>query len=419
MNALKLRFGLSLSVVVVSALVWAGCSLQQNTPTNPTGTSNLATPLRHDDGNAKRISGQYIVTLKDNVQDDEVDYASADISGKHGGERGYVYHNAMKGFSVTLQNDNVDELLQDSRVQSVEPDFEVQATTQQIPWGEARIGATVSSTIAGDGTGSVNGVDIYIIDTGIDLTASDLNVVENVTFVKRTKNGNDDNGHGTHCAGIAAAKDNYALVVGAAPGARLHAVKVLDKNGSGSFSTVIAGVDWVTKQKLGNPTKLMVASMSLGAAVGTTTYNSLDNAVLNSINAGVVYTVAAGNNGADAATFSPAHVKEALTVAAYDQNNVFASWSNYGTVVDVCAPGVSILSTWPGNRTATLSGTSMATPHVAGAAALFWSGHPTATASDVMTAITASASASNPVPNASITGVPVNTTTLSVYEGGF
>ncbi len=298
----------------------------------------------------------------------------------------------------------------DPRIAYIEQDAKVYAFAQSLPWGIDRIDADISSTKAGDGTGSVTGVRVYIIDTGIQLDHPDLNVVGGVDFTGKGT-ADDGNGHGTHVAGIVGAKDNGDYVVGVAPGVELFAVKVLGDDGSGSFSNVIAGVDFVTQQKLNNPSLPMVANMSLGARTGST-YNSLDNAVVNSIKAGVIYSVAAGNDGADAKNYSPAHVKEAITVGAYDESNTFAYFSNWGSLLDLNAPGVRILSTYIGSSTATLSGTSMAAPHVAGTAALYLSRNSSATPQQVRDRLVADGKA----------WVKVNkprTTNLSVYAGNY
>jgi subtilisin family serine protease len=206
-----------------------------------------------------------------------------------------------------------------------------------------------------------------------------LNVVGNISFVSGAKNGNDDNGHGTHCSGIAAARNNTAGVVGVAPGARLWAVKVLDRNGSGTMSNVIKGVDYVTA----NAAAIEVANMSLGGGNS----DALNLAISNSVAKGVVYAVAAGNSAADAANSSPANSPVVLCVSAivdtdgkpghlgiatgYGADDTFATFSNFGAVVDIAAPGVNVYSTYKGGAYATMSGTSMASPHVTGAVALY------------------------------------------------
>ncbi len=216
-------------------------------------------------------------------------------------------------------------------------------------------------------------------------THRDLNLARHVNFAggKNT----DCNGHGTHVAGTVAAKDDANDVVGVAPAAPLTGVKVLGCNGSGSYSGVIAGVDWVTA----NASKPAVANMSLGGPVS----QALDDAVVKSSNSGVFYALAAGNDGADACTSSPARAGAGTngiaTVAATNSTNAEASWSNFGTCVDIWAPGVSILSTRKGGGTTTMSGTSMASPHTAGGGALYLSGNPTAGPTAVESALTGAA----------------------------
>jgi subtilisin family serine protease len=231
-------------------------------------------------------------------------------------------------------------------------------------------------------------VDIAILDTGI-ASHTDLSIYRATNCARgpwwtgSCKDGSapDGNGHGTHVAGTAAAKDNGNGVVGVAPGARLWAVKVLNDQGSGYMSWIAAGVDWVTKYA----NDIEVANMSLGCEC---TSQALNDALTRSANAGVVYVVAAGNNAKDASTFSPANHDRVIAVSAVadfdgkaggagaatcraDQDDTLADFSNYGSIVDIAAPGVCITSTWPGGGYNTISGTSMASPHGAGAAALY------------------------------------------------
>ena len=181
----------------------------------------------------------------------------------------------------------------------------------------------------------------------------------------------DRNGHGTHVAGIAAALDNGFGTVGVAPGARLHSLKVLNQQGEGYLSWGLAAIDYMTQVKMESPQTTMVANMSLGFYSGTTSYNALDDAVAASVESGIVFCVAAGNDSMDASLVSPAHVSTAITVGSSGQdNNAFSAFSNYGSRIDVCAPGEDIYSTWLRNDYRLLSGTSMACPHVAGAVAL-------------------------------------------------
>jgi subtilisin family serine protease len=250
-------------------------------------------------------------------------------------------------------------------------------------------------------------VDVAVIDTGIDLDHPDLNVAggKNCT----TSSGFDDaNGHGTHVAGTIGALDNDVGVVGVAPGARVWPVRVLDRRGSGSWSWVICGIDWVTQNK----ESIEVANMSLGgsgsepSASGCVTGNALHDAICRSVAQGVTYTVAAGNESTNAATRVPASFDEVITVSALadfnglpgggagatcraDVDDTFADFSNYGADVDLIAPGVCINSTWRGGGYNTISGTSMAAPHAAGAAALYKAANPSASPQQVQAALQA------------------------------
>ncbi len=347
------------------------------------------------------IPEQYIVVLKDDIGRSVPDVAN-EMAKVHGFQIGHVYQHALKGFSAVIPDARLERVKNDPRVERIDADREVHALgkpsggqpTQVLPTGVNRIDAELNTTP------KPVDVDIAIIDTGIDLTHPDLNVVANVTFVS-TRNGNDDNGHGSHVAGIAAAKDNGMGVVGVAPGARLWAVKVLDRSGRGSWSSVIAGVDYVTA----HADQIEVANMSLGGS-GSDTASSLRTAIENSVAAGVTYVVAAGNESTDAAQSVPAAYDSVITVSAiadsdgqpgghgaatsYGADDTFASFSNFGQDVDIAAPGVDILSCYKGGGYATLSGTSMSTPHVTGAAALFIANHPGARPSDVAAALTSS-----------------------------
>jgi serine protease len=263
----------------------------------------------------------------------------------------------------------------------------VNAVAQTLPWGINKVDADLSSTLAGNGSGTVSGVNAYIIDTGIG-AHTDLNKAGHVNFAGGP---NDDcNGHGTHVAGSVAARDNTSDVVGVIPGAPLYGVKVLGCNGSGSWSGVIAGVDYVTGHNSG--TKKKVANMSLSGGAN----KAVDDAVRNSAAKGIFYTLAAGNDGGKACDKSPARAGAGtnngiMTVAATDSSDREASWSNYGTCVDIWAPGVSILSTRKGGGTTTMSGTSMASPHAAGGGGLYLSKQTTASPSTVESALKSAA----------------------------
>jgi subtilisin family serine protease len=336
---------------------------------------------------ANKIQGQYIIVLSD-----DSDLASETAKAKSkGAEIIHEYTHAIKGFAVKVQNDKVLEMIKKNNpsISYIEPDYEVQTFVQTLPTGINRIDAERSTARTVD-------VDIAIIDTGIDLTHLDLNVYKDVTFVIGTITGNDDNGHGTHVAGTAAAKDNSIGVVGVAPDARLWAVKVLDKNGSGFLSDVIKGVDYVTT----NYALIEVANMSLGCQCSSL---ALDTAITNSVAKGVTYVVAAGNSRQNAETFSPANHPDVIAVSAiadsdgkcggkgsktfYGKDDTFARFSNFGPVIDMAAPGVSIYSTYKNGGYATLSGTSMASPHVAGAAALYKATNLPASPTDVKSSL--------------------------------
>ncbi len=313
---------------------------------------------------------RYIVVLRENVSDPGA--IAREHAQRYGAQVGFVYTHALKGYSAVIPSQRVDEVRGDPRVAYLEIDGTVTATAQTLPWGIDRVDADASTTLAGNGSGSVAGVNAYIIDTGIDRGHSDLDVVHHVNFAGGPNA--DCNGHGTHVAGTVAARDNLSDVVGIAPGVLLTGVKVLGCNGSGSTSGVIAGIDWVT----GNAVKPAVANMSLGGSAS----QALDDAVVRSSVSGVFYAIAAGNSGTDACSSSPARVgggtsNGIMTVGAVDSGEREASWSNYGNCVDVWAPGVNILSTRKGGGTTTMSGTSMASPHVAGGAALYLASHQT------------------------------------------
>jgi len=349
--------------------------------------------------------GRYIVVLKDSVAS-PASVAHTHAKAQHA-QVGFVYSAAIKGYSATLSSAAVGALRTDPSVAAVLPDREVHLAAQTLPTGINRVDGELSSTVSGNGSGSVN-VDIAIIDTGIDTNHPDLNVVGGVAC-----NGagyEDRNGHGTHVAGIAAARDNGAGVVGVAPGARLWAVRVLSASGSGSWSNVICGVDWVTR----NVGRIEVANMSLGGSgsepsgAGCATGDALHDAICRSVAAGVTYAVAAGNAAVNARGAVPAAYDEVITVSALadfngrsgggaaatcrsDTDDTFANFSNFGSDVDLIAPGVCISSTYSGDGYRTLSGTSMASPHVAGAAALYKSTHPTASPSQVKSALRSAA----------------------------
>jgi subtilisin family serine protease len=293
-------------------------------------------------------------------------------------EAGFIYTNALEGFSATIPDDGVAEVRANPNVAYVERDRVVMIARQRLPWGIDRVDADISSTRAGNGRGRVSNVNAYVIDTGI-YAHSDLNVVNHVNFTGDGRN-YDCYGHGTHVAGTVAAKDDARAVVGAAPGAPLTGVKVLGCDGAGLTSRTLEGIDWVTANAVGPA----VANMSLSGP----TRRTLDDAVRNSAASGIHYSIAAGNKGADACNYSPASAGAGTnngitTVAATTKADAASASSNYGSCVDIWAPGENIISTKLGGGITTMSGTSTAAAHVGGGAALYLSWNTTASPATV------------------------------------
>jgi len=276
-----------------------------------------------------------------------------------------TYGHSIKGFSASLTEAQAETLRNDPRVASVEQDFTIKkgkpggggggSSAQVIPYGTTRVG----------GGTSASSNTAWVIDSGIDLDHPDLNVdvANSISFLTGSPSNlspNDQNGHGTHVAGTIGAINNDIGSVGVAPGTSVVAVRVLDRRGSGSTSGVIAGVDYVAA----NANNGDVANMSLGGGVST----SLDNAVIEAAATGVKFVLAAGNETDNANNHSPARANgpNIYTISAMNSSDNWASFSNYGSAVDYCAPGVAIYSTWKGGGYNTISGTSMAAPHAAG-----------------------------------------------------
>lgn len=266
--------------------------------------------------------------------------------------------------AVVLPPGVAKKLASNPAVLRVEDDFEVYATgkpapaqpSQTLPWGIDRVDAELAWNIT-EGTG----VKVAVLDTGIDLSHPDLigKIKGGINCIDPAKSYNDDNGHGTHVAGIIAAANNAIGVVGVGPNIDLYAVKVLNRQGSGYISDIVEGLQWCVKNGI------QVVNMSLGSAYYS---QALADTVKASYNTGIVLVAAAGNSGG--AVEYPAALPEVIAVAATDSNNNLASFSCRGPEIDLAAPGVNIYSTYKGSTYKTLSGTSMAAPHVAGAAAL-------------------------------------------------
>ncbi|MFO6425163.1 S8 family serine peptidase [Motilimonas sp. KMU-193] len=335
---------------------------------------------------------RYIVVVHDSAVPQEV---AAEVAQQANGRVGFVFEHVLKGFSIAVPAQAINGILHNPKVSYVEGDIPITAFFQQLPTGIERINADLTAlNIDGSDNYRVD-VDVAVLDTGIDMQHADLNVVGGANclyhaggpphrrsyFCDESLGGDDDHYHGTHVAGTIAALDNNIGVVGVAPGARLWAIKVLDAQGSGSLSGIIAGIDWVVAQG-----DIEVINMSLGGSGSSSAMNEAIDAAFSS---GVTVVVAAGNNNADSANYTPANAPKAITVSALadfdglagqlgsptcrnDQDDTLADFSNWGAKVDITAPGVCILSTYPIERGSygTISGTSMASPHVAGAAAL-------------------------------------------------
>ncbi len=391
----------------------------------------------------ERISGQYIVVFTEEVN---ADVAEEEIISRTRGERIGSYRSVFKGFAarlspeavLSLENDPRVDFLSEDRLVSIDDSTRgererdvsatsraerrkdtkdpkdpvvieakpapVTASTQKLPTGVDRINAEGKAN-----TGA--GVHVAIIDTGILLDHPDLQA--NIVGGKNCSTGNsynDGNGHGTHVAGTIAGINNGVGVVGVAPEAKLWSVRALDNNGGGSWSSVICGLDFVTSKGPKNGGPIKVANLSLGGGgssdnnCGLSNNDALHKAICRTRDAGVTVVVAAGNSGANAANFVPAAYNDAvITVSAladydgkvgglggstsYGADDTFASFSNWGTPVDIGAPGVNIYSTWIGKGYKSISGTSMASPHAAGAAALYIATHPNALWSEVRSAL--------------------------------
>ena len=339
----------------------------------------------------------YIVVFRDSVNSDK---KADEIEQQEGFRSKFRYRYAVQGLAAQLTSAQAARLAADPDVAFLTPDQIVQAvgavplaSGDTAPTGVRRIEAATPATARQAST-----VNVAVIDTGVDLTHPDLNAVSGKNCVSSGISAQDDNGHGTHVAGTIGAKNNGSGVVGVVPGTRIYAVKVLDATGSGTWSQVICGIDWVTANA--SALNIKVANMSLGGSgtsdnnCGNTNFDALHKAICNSVGAGVTYAIAAGNSGADFAGSSPANYPEVLTVTAMSDSDgkgggtggaptcrtgevddKYATFSNYAVASreinhTIAAPGVCTYSTWLNGVYNTISGTSMATPHIAGSVAL-------------------------------------------------
>ncbi|MEV0693598.1 S8 family peptidase [Streptomyces sp. NPDC050388] len=338
------------------------------------------------EGAANAVADSFIVTLKA----DEAKAGSAKgraLAEKYGAEIERTYTKALNGYEVEASEAEAKRLAADPAVASVVQNrtFHITATQPSPPsWGLDRIDQRSlplnNSYTYPDSAGQ--GVTAYVIDTGVRITHSDFGGRASYGYdaVDNDNTAQDGNGHGTHVAGTVAGN-----AYGVAKKAKVVGVRVLNNSGSGTTAQVVAGIDWVAR----NAVKPAVANMSLGGGADS----ALDTAVRNAVASGVTFVVAAGNESTNASTKSPARVAEAITVGATTSSDARASYSNYGSILDVFAPGSSVTSAWHTGDTATntISGTSMASPHVAGAAALHLAANPSATPAQVSSALTAAA----------------------------
>ncbi|MFB7465463.1 S8 family serine peptidase [Streptomyces sp. NPDC056224] len=371
--------GVSATAVVALALGAAAALPASAADSAPLGVIENA-------GAAGTVSGSYIVTLNDSAARSTADSGKA-VAERYGAKIDRTYSAALNGYSVEVSEAQARKLAADPAVKSVVQNrvFTVDATQPNPPsWGLDRIDQRAlplnQSYTYPDKAGE--GVTAYIIDTGVRKTHQDFGgrASDGYDAIDNDNTAQDGHGHGTHVAGTVAG-GSY----GVAKKARIVGVRVLDNNGSGTTAQVVAGIDWVTR----NAVKPAVANMSLGGGADS----ALDTAVRNSIASGITYGVAAGNESTDASTKSPARVAEAITVGATTSTDAKASYSNYGSILDIFAPGSSITSSWGTGDTATntISGTSMATPHVVGAAALYLSQNPSSTPAQVRDGLVAAA----------------------------
>lgn len=401
-----MRYGFPM--VAASLLLAAGCA--EPTPVSGPSESTPAPLLAA--GREGQAPDRYIVVFRASVAD--VDRATDEVMRGAGGQVHLRYRAALKGFAATIPAAALDGIRRNPNVEYVEADGIASIIVEQtLPgtnsqWGLDRIDQRdrpLNQKYVYEKTGS--GVRAYILDTGIRYTHQEFGgrAVSGPDFVSSDNFSEDCHGHGTHVAGTVG-----GATVGVAKAVTLVGVRVLGCSGSGSYAGIIGAVDWVTQQKQANAGVGMVGNMSLGGGVSS----ALNTAVNNSVSAGVVWAVAAGNENSDACTRSPASAASALTTGASTSSDARSSFSNFGTCVDLFAPGSSIYSsTYNGDNTyASWNGTSMATPHVAGVAALLLQGNGSASAASINSAVTGNASVGK------LTSIGTNSPNLLLYSLG-
>ncbi|GIG65195.1 S8 family serine peptidase [Phytomonospora endophytica] len=331
------------------------------------------------------IADRYMVVLKDGAADPgaaAVESTADGLATRYGGTVRYTYHATIKGFSVEMSEGEAKRLAANPAVSYVEPVRMARIAGEQTnppSWGQDRVDQTdlpLNQKYGYPDTGG-QGVTVYVLDTGIRFSHGDFGgrAVSGPDYVDNDNDAADCQGHGTHVAGTIG-----STTYGLAKKAKLVSVRVLDCQGSGAWDGIVSGIDWVTA----NAAKPAVVNMSLG---GSGTNSTLENAVKRSIAAGVQYSLAAGNDNTNACNFTPARVPEAITVGATANNDSRSTFSNYGSCLDIFAPGTNIVSTSNSGGSQTMSGTSMAAPHVAGAAALYLGANPSATPAQVRDAL--------------------------------
>jgi hypothetical protein len=401
------NFRLLFTAFFAFAILLAGCSkpdipfAKQNfTLQEGFGEEHIA-PVYKKNNVPPALSDAYIVVFNDDVKETEVDTESDRVCGESGSKKGRSFKHAVKGFTSHLSPAALEKMRRDPRVKYIEQDqiATMSATQFTAPWGLDRIDQA-DSPLSGSYTYASTGstVDAYIFDTGLKLDHNEFigRVGSGYNAISVGASAADDNGHGTHVAGTVG-----GTKYGVAKGIHLIPVKVLDQFGSGSYTQIIAGIDWAIAN---HTTKPAVGNMSLGGSASV----ALDDAVKRAINDGIVMCIAGGNSAVDVSTASPARVAEAITVGSTTRTDELSSFSNFGAGIDLLAPGSAILSAWHTgvNDINTISGTSMATPHVAGAAALYLESFPGSTPAQVQTGLKNTAVASR------ITLVPTGTPNL-------